>query len=325
MLVNESIFDQSIVQLGHITFEQDKGWRNYEKKRQMDYLYFVDNEVCLNIACCGRVIKKPFIGKILNITGEVLSKDDLSEKVMRKFYQSLIEEADCDMITYNSKAPYKAEMDIALRHAGFNRPLGFRTCPLTIFVDLVDDNEYRRDRNWRRNAKKAIENKLTFNYIDQPTLEDAKTVCRMFDEMSKTKHLSYGLEPDCLFELVSRPNYRLYYVCKDGRPLCARIVYIYKGMAEDVIAANSNEAREYAATHFMMDSVFKDLNRIGATVFDFSRIPPSNNETDSVYVFKKASGGKEVQYLGEWMWTKKKYAPLFFAFYHFYYMKLHHY
>lgn len=325
MLVNESVFDQSILKLGHVPFEQSKGWRTYQEQRGMPYLYFVDNEAQPSIACCGRIIKKPFIGKILDITGEVISKEDLTEKVLRKFYQSLIEDAGVDLIVYNCKVMYDVKKDIALRRSGFNRPLGSRICPLTIMVDLVTDTDNNRDRNWKRNAKKAVESDLKFEYIAKPTMEDAKTVCHMFDEMSETKHLGFTLEPKSLYELIISSGYRFYYVCKDGKPLCARIVYVYRDMAEDVFAANSDDSREYSATHFMMDSVFKDLKGIGATSFDFSRIPPSNNETDSVYIFKKATGGKEVQYLGEWIWAKKQIVPLLFCIYNFYVHKSHHY
>ena len=324
MRVNESDFDNCISRLGHVTFEQDKGWRVYQESRNIPYLYFVDDVDHPNMACCGRVYKKPFVGRILDIVGEVCAVS-LSEKVMKCFYKSLIDDSCCDMITYNSKAVYSVDTEVALRRVGFNRPLGSRTCPLTIFVDLVNDNESKRDRNWRRNVKKAVESNLTFRFVENPTKEDATIVCRMFDEMSEKKQLGYSLEPDDLYKLITNSGYRLYYVCREGRPICARIVYLYKGMAEDVFAANSNESREYSATHFMMDSLFSSLKDLGATVFDFSRIPPSNNETDSVYAFKKACGGYTVQYLGEWIWAKNKNTSLLFAFYNFYYRKAHHY
>lgn len=325
MLVNESIFNQCVEKLGHIPFEQDKGWRDYEIKRGMSYLYFVDSEQQPTMACCGRVLKKPLVGKILDIMGEVKSKMPLSEKVMRNFYHSIIEDAGCDMILYNSKAVYDFEMEIAIRRAGFNRPLGFCTCPLTIYVDLLDDTERKRDRNWKRNAKKAAESNLAFEHIEHPTMEDAEIICHMFDEMSETKHLGYTLKPESLYILISSPRYRLYFVRKEGRVLCARIVYVYGEMAEDVFAANSNESRECSATHFMMDCVFNDLKTTNAKVFDFSRIPPSDNETDSVYVFKRATGGGGGAYLGEWMWTKKRITPLLYSIYNFYFRKAHHY
>ncbi len=324
MLVNESVFDQCIAKLGHIPFEQSQGWRKYQERRGIKHLYFVDNEEQPNMACCGRVFKKHVIGKILDITGEVI-KAELSDKVMRSFYKLLIEESGCDMITYNSKAIYEVDMEVALRRAGFNRPLGSRTCPLTIFVDLVNDNDRKRDRNWKRNAKKAVESNLVFKWVEKPTKEDTSMVCQMFEELSETKHLGYNLELESLYQLITSPNYRLYFVYREDRPICARIVYLYKDMAEDVFAANSNESREYSATHFMMDSLFKELAVMGATHFDFSRIPPSNNETDSVYAFKKASGGDEIQYVGEWIWSKKRLTPLFFSIYNFFIRKSHHY
>ena len=55
----------------------------------------------------------------------------------------------------------------------------------------------------------------------------------------------------------------------------------------------------------------------GVESFDFSRIPPSNDERDSVYIFKNCAGGYPVQYNGEWIWSKNKYTPLLFGIYNF--------
>lgn len=325
MLVNETVFDHCISQLGHIPFEQSKGWRDYEELRGNSYLYFVDNEQQPSMACCGRLIKKPFVGKILDIIGEVRSVNPLSEKVMRKFYRSIITDSGCDMITYDSKVVYDVMMEIAIRRAGFNRPFGSRICPLTIFVDVENDAIRKSHRNWKRNAKKAAESNLSFSLIDNPSDEDARIVCQMFKEMSETKHLGYTLEPQSIAQLLSSPGYRLYYVKREGRVICARIVYLYREMAEDVFAANSNESRECAATHYLMDCVFNDLKTQGVKVFDFSRIPPSNNETDSVYVFKQECGGGENQYVGEFIWAKKRIVPLIFCIYNFFIRNAHHY
>lgn len=64
----------------------------------------------------------------------------------------------------------------------------------------------------------------------------------------------------------------------------------------------------------MMERIFDHLKEQGVKVFDFSRIPPSNNETDSVYVFKNSAGGYPVQYNGEWIWSKKESIPWHFVF-----------
>ena len=120
-------------------------------------------------------------------------------------------------------------------------------------------------------------------------------------------------------------NFKLFYTLKDDIPLCARIVYIKNGMAADVFAANSFESRKYSATHFMMERIFDHLKEQGIKVFDFSRIPPSNNETDSVYVFKNSAGGYPVQYNGEWIWSKKRIYSLAFCVYNFFIRKAHQY
>ena len=325
MQINEATFERCILKLGYVPFEQDEGWRKFQRQKGNEFLFFVDNEVQPHIACCGRVLSKPLLGRILDVMGEVMTDEAVSEKILKEFFQMLIKDAACNMIVYNSTSVYSADKEIALRRAGFNRPFGSRTCPLTIFVDLQNDSNAKRDRNWKRNVKKAIDNHLEFTYVEKPKMEDAVIVCQMFKELSENKHLGYTLNQEGLFQLLSNPNYRLYYVCHEGHPICARIVYHCKNMAEDVFAANSNESRLFSATHFMMECVFSDLSKMGLETFDFSRIPPSTNETDSVYVFKRASGGDNIQYLGEWVWAKNRILPFLFSVFNFFVRKAHHY
>jgi hypothetical protein len=113
----------------------------------------------------------------------------------------------------------------------------------------------------------------------------------------------------------------LCYVKHENQILCARIIYHHQGLAADVFAANGFESMKYSATHFIMEQIFCWLKEQGDQLFDFSRISPGAYETDSIYQFKDAAGGYPMQYLGEWVWTKKHRTQLLFCIYNFF---LHH-
>lgn len=136
----------------------------------------------------------------------------------------MIEEASCNMITYNSVSEYSCDYEISMRRAGFTRPLGNRVCPLTIFVQTQEDRD--ADRNWRRNLKKSLSENLVFKPINQPTLENAQEISRMFGELKEMKGLGYDLAPNQLMQILKDDNFKLFYALKDDIPLCARIVYI---------------------------------------------------------------------------------------------------
>lgn len=321
MLVTSDIFFSCIEKIGNIPFEQTKEWYDYKQKNGVEFLFFVDNPQDPSIACWGRILTKRFIGRILDIIGEV-QKQGISQKQISKFYASLIVDAKASMITLNSVSKYSCEFEIAIRRAGFVRPLGFRTCPLTICVNPF---LYSPDRMWKRNVKKAKEEELEFMCVERPILSDLQLVCSMFDELRDMKSLGYSLLAEELLNLFKSDSFKLFFVKKEDKYLCARIVYLYKNHAADVFAANSYESRKYSATNFIMEEIFGWLKERGVDNFDFSRIPPSNNETDSVYIFKNSSGGYPMQYNGEWIWAKNRFTSLFFSIYNFYMRKAHQY
>ena len=126
--------------------------------------------------------------------------------------------------------------------------------------------------------------------------------------MSELKKLKYLLERESLAILLSSSDIRTFMVKnKENRIIAARIIYEHNRVLSDVFAANSNEARECGATFFLMDNILNLLKREEKLKFDFGRIPPSNNATDSIYVFKNATRGRKVQYNGEWVLYKRKW------------------
>lgn len=324
MKVNITLFDVAIKKIGNPPFEQSMGWLEFKSDSASDFLFFIDNDTNPTIACYGRVLKKIGIGNILDIQGEV-KKADTPAKQITKFFSSIIEDSCCNMITYNSTSRYSCDFEIGLRRAGFTRPFGFRTCPLSILIDL--QNKRNPDRMWRRNLKKAQEDELQFEAINIPNENDTAEFIQFFEELQEMKSLRYALNKDKIYALLKTDGYKLFFASKQGKRLCGRIIYIdsLSLNSYDVFAANSFDSRKHSATHFLMESIFEYLKEIGIKYFDFSRIPPSNNETDSVYLFKQSAGGDIIQYNGEWIWSKSRYLNLLFCVYNFFIVKSHNY
>ena len=314
-VLKSEFFDCFLKIKTYVPFEQSSGWFSFKEHSCSETLFFVDNVNQPNVMCWGRIFHKPLVGAILDIQGEVVS-DSISTKVLTSFYKSIIEDACVQMVTYNSMHIYNTNMEIALRSAGFLRPFGNRVCPLTQIVAIQNNRDF--DRNWKRNLKKAAENNLSFEFIEKPTIQDSIIVCQLFEELKVRKNLSYGLEAQSLFKILTSTDYYLFYVKKGQTVLCARIVYCNQSMAADVFAANSSDSMKYSATHFLMENTFYWLKNKGVEKFDFSRIPPSLYPVNSVYTFKKSAGGYPITYLGEWMWTKNKFLMLLFCFYNFF-------
>ena len=315
MLVDKETFIKVAHKIGKVPFEQTIAWKNFKDVSDEDLLFFVDNPVDPYIACWGRIFRKPGIGKIVDIISEV-AKDTIVQKLITQFFKSVVKDAQCNMITYSNTCVYDCKYEIGLRRAGFNRPLGSRLCPLTMFVDI--QGKRSPDRNWKRNIKKAVEDNLQFTAVERPTAADIETVGKMFKELKDMKSLNYEVEVEHLAKLFEDERFYLFFVSQEGKPVCARVVYIEGKFAADVFAANSYESRKNSSTHYIMENIFTFLKEKGVETFDFSRIPPSDDERDSVYIFKNCAGGYPIQYNGEWIWSKNRYLPLLFGIYNFF-------
>lgn len=300
-------------QIKKIPFTQSEGWYKSEVQKHQNIVFFVDNEEDVNIAVWGRVQKVPFSKKkLLLINGEAIS-DSVNEKLIRKFYKK-ITELNFDGFELNSDNEYKVDFEIGTRRAGFVRPIGFFSCPLTINFQL--QKQFKFDNNWKRNVKKSIEAKLNFKEVTDITPEKIQSIISMFKEMADLKNLGYQLEENSLTSLLNSPDMRLFMVYnKQNQPVAARIIHDNKPFSSDVYAANSLSARDNGATYFIMQNIFEKLKEENYTEFDFGRIPPSNHSTDSVYVFKNASRGDKIQYNGEWCYYKSKRLELLLFLY----------
>ena len=312
-VISADVFFFEQEKIAHITFTQSKGFYHFQKANGKQLICIQNGETNPSIQCFGILYKVPFSSKkILRIEGDSI-KNTVSEKEIIDFYTALFSKEYIG-IEYNGEKEYSPEYEIALRRSGFVRPLGMFSCPLTIELDLK--TEFKYNRNWKRNIKKGLENNLTFEIVSKVERNHFKAFIEMFNEMAQLKGLNNTLSMDSLLALFENDKeFKLFFAYQNNQPVASRIVHVRNGMATDVFAANSNEARNSGATFFIMDGIFNYLKDQGVGKFDFARIPPSNHASDSVYQFKIGSGGEVKQYMGEWVSYKNKYIELLMLMY----------
>lgn len=290
-----------------IPFSQSEAWYNYIRSQGKEVILFMDKLEEPLILTWGFIEKVPvFRKKILRIEGECYRPG--SGEAIQHFYRA-IRDLEYAGIELNSNTGYDVEFEILLRRAGFLRPIGTFSCPLTIEINL--EKQVDVNRNWKRNVKLAERNNLRCAPIFHPTPEIVSEIVSMFAEMAELKKLGYQLSTKSLQELMESPGIRTIVVSNEnGTPIAARIIHIHKKQASDVFAANSNLARNCGATFLLMQYIFETLKTEGLQSFDFGRIPPSNHATDNVYVFKNSVRGKKIQYNGEWCSYRSKFLEL---------------
>lgn len=300
-IIDRKSFFEIEKQMEITPFTQGKGWDNYIGNKS-DSLYFVDNYSNPSICCRGELYNKPFIGSVLRIQGEAVKQP--KQETIQNFYKG-IAQIGYSLVLISSLSPYDIEYEIGIREAGFIRPLHQTTCPLTILINTLD--RPAGHRSWKRNIKKAIAAKCSFQIISQPTLKDCETFVRIFEEMATKKQLSYILNKQNIYNLLQDPDYKLFFVYSaTGSIIAGRIIYINGKHAWDVFAANSNESRENGASYFIIENILDYLSNENINFFDFGRIGPGLTNSNQVYLFKQSSGGYPIPYNGEWIFAKNK-------------------
>lgn len=291
-------------QCSFVPFTQAEGWYNYLISQGKNVVFFCDSLDEPTIVCFGYEQKIPLSNrKLLKLEGECFLKEP-QHLVIKSFYEQL-GSLPYIGVELNSNNKYAVDFEIGIRRAGYIRPLASFSCPLTIHVDLTSKIDFKG--NWKRNYKKSIKAGLLFLEHSRITDQEVAIFVDMFDEMSKIKGLKYSLSQGPIRALVNSPHIRMFSVVdQSGAYLASRIIHVHGTAGNDVFAANSLKARESGATFFLMQNLFDTLKGEGCESFDFGRIPPSNHATDSVFLFKSETRGKNIQYNGEWCLYKNK-------------------
>jgi hypothetical protein len=216
------------------------------------------------------------------------------------------------MIEVNSSLIYNTLYEIGIREAGFLRPVGMFSTPLSSWILLQQKIHY--NRNWDRNLKKSENFNLELETIEQANEKDCNDFCEIYNSMSKRKTLN-ELNLQQIFGLLADKNFQLFFVKENNTRIAAIIIYFNKNSAtaEGVFAGSTSEALENHATFFMYNTVFQYLKNKNFKIYDIARLAPSTHSKQSVFLFKNGIKGDYVLYCGEWSWYKRQiYRPLMY-------------
>ncbi|WP_044734105.1 GNAT family N-acetyltransferase [Shewanella algae] len=299
--IDFNTFNNALSKVDSVHFQQSPGWIKSRIAIGKKYIFLGDDSISPNIVIALEVYVIPFLGKVYTSEGGLnyirgISNDTISE------FLSLVSEY-CKYIEINSNKVNSPMTEVAYRKAGFVRPLGGKVCPMTILLKTDQLDNY--SRNWKRSIKKSKKiDGFRIEKIESPSLQDIEDFVKLFNELKELKSLSYSISVEQVEALFSCENYKLYIGKINEDAICARIVSIYNDVSYDVLAANSRKSRDNGVVFGLLDAIFMDLRDAGVSIFDFGRIGPSKGSSDSVYAFKKGSGGEVVSYSGEWVSSK---------------------
>lgn len=191
-----------------------------------------------------------------------------------------------------------------LDHRGWSRSISTMTSSFTMELDLTlsEDQLFNQmHRRWRRNLRLARQNNLKIELCLNPDIDE---LSKMFSEMEARKHLPRQFSHEKLENLFKHAASNLvFYRCEDefGNLICFRGALISGSRACDYLAATTERGRELRASYAVLWQMIRKCREMMVTTYDLGGIDPWANP--GVYAFKKDTGAREVESLGEWDWA----------------------
>jgi hypothetical protein len=198
-----------------------------------------------------------------------------------------------------------------LSHQNWSRSIYTITSNVSMEINLsVDENLFlsKLSRNWRRNLAAAREKHLITKLDSNPNIQE---ICRTYAEMEARKNLPQQFSQEKLEYLFKYSGSNLiFYRCEDssGNLLCFRGCLRIGNRAVDYLAATTKLGIEQRASYVTLWKLLEHCKELGVEYYDLGGINPWDNP--GVYKFKKETGARELEYLGEWDWSNKSWLRL---------------
>lgn len=308
-IISQNEFFEITKQFKLVIFSQTEGFLTLYESIAGKVIFLVDSKENPQIACFGH-IKKALGLTLLLVEGPCIKYLEYKASLIKKFYEGF-HSLGFDMIEINSCLKYNFEYEFGIRRAGFLRPVGNFSIPLSNWIDLKEDLSY--DSNWKRNLKKAKEGNLFFQVKEKITEQEALELSNFYNNFCKEKGIEHFLHKNHLYRLLNSGNFSLATV-NDLKGITSFIIFHHVNKHAGLYyAAKNNEAKQTGATFFMYDKLLVFLKNNGYDTFDMEKLQPSTHSTDGVFLFKNGIKGEHVLYNGEFSWYKKQiYRPLMY-------------
>lgn len=156
-------------------------------------------------------------------------------------------------------------------------------------------------RNWRRNLSKAQKNNLQIRLWSQPDVDE---IVEAYAEMESRKNLPEQFSREELQTLFEQTRENL--ICyraddKDGNLLALRACLVVGDYALDHLAVTTARGRELFASYIVLQTLLQSCRERKIKRYDLSGVDPQKNP--GVFKFKRESGARFIEQLGEWDWA----------------------
>lgn len=291
-IVDEHTFNTTIANWQVIPFRQQKGW--YTAQSRHYKLLFIVDEMIASVA----YLKRRYGITMLVLETPCKRTINVAQKALKNWYEQLYA-LPYDIIEYNSSEPYNVYEEIALRQAGWLRPVGLFSYYLTNIINLQEPIHY--NENWRRNLKHCADAHLQLQECTDRQ-KGEQELWKLYHDMCQHKNLSLFPDRQFFHDILTDTHFRLFFAVskQNESPVAMLLIHTSGTHAGLLYAANNEQGYAASAGFFVYDSTFRLLQQQGFCTFDMEKLGVGISSANAVATFKQGITGQRTLLLGEW-------------------------
>ncbi len=187
---------------------------------------------------------------------------------------------------------------------GWSRSWFTLTPNFSMYLDLAKEESdllAACDRKWRRNLRLANAGNLVVRQYANPSVD---AILPVYSSMQSLKGLEEQLSRMEIAHLLSNLKKNIvFYGCENeqGALVSLQAWLVLADRAWMILSATSEEGRKLNASYAVFWALVQHSLKIGVSSCDLAGIDPIRNH--GVYRFKRSTGARPLEYLGEWDWA----------------------
>ena len=309
--VSRDIFYQAIKDFEWIPFAQTLAY-NLSIVPEDTLHWFIDDEKHPQIGCVGFERRKLGLS-MLCIKGECLRENGfVTRKKHVEFYRAL-HETGFDIYEVNLDTHYSEDAEIALRMAGWLRPVGLFSTTLSKIIPTTIPVEY--DKSWKHNLKKAHAASLSFEVKNQIDSSSIHTFLSKHQDLQQHKGFSEQINFEGLQALSKDSCFKMGIIRDASEEILSGCIFYEHPLASTTIYSFSTpQGRDLGASYLLREGIIGYLAQQRIMTLDTGRISPSTHAKNNIFLFKDGMGGEYISYLGEWEYCRRAWMSVLLYF-----------
>jgi len=295
----------------NLSFFQSLAWAQYKSDSGWEYLHFVWHDELKNESFGVQVlVKKKLFVSIAWIPGCHPDFFNTNNKDFYKLLKSVIGTCFtyCRINITHDKDQCRT---LILKGSTWFKPLKLLNSGQSMILEIKSDVELMRSgltKNWRHNLNRSEKHEITTEQWYNPSAHEMREI---YEEMEGFKGIAKQFSLEQIESIIKAFGENLVlYRCldKDGKLIAFRGIGTHGNQCTDFFAAASIDARKVYATYKLFWAIVEYCVNNDILYYDLGGIDMVNNV--GVYNFKKGTGAKHVEYMGEW----EESTPSFFRY-----------